>query len=122
MRQGHCDRQRLKCLTAHARGPSLWNHRNESLTAGQVTVAVGSLQNTSGVDEQLERLWKNWQVGALCQTRAQGDHPVRFPTCYGGNHLRYFTVFEPRIARCRDQRFKCFLIMLEELKQLIYGM
>jgi hypothetical protein len=51
---------------------------NESLTVGLVTVAVGSFQDMSEVDEQLERLRKNWQIGAH-QTLALGDHPVRLP-------------------------------------------
>jgi hypothetical protein len=89
-----------------------------------VTVAliVHFKLDMSGVDEQLERLRKNWQVGALYQKRALGDHPVRLPLIgyfCGGIHLRYFTVFEPRIARCHDQRLKCFLTLLEELKQFI---
>jgi hypothetical protein len=38
-------------------------------------IAVGSLQDTSGADEQLERPRKNSQVGALYQTRVPGIPP-----------------------------------------------
>jgi hypothetical protein len=40
-----------------------------------VTVAAGLLQDTSGVDEQLERRRKNLHVGALYQNTGSGRPP-----------------------------------------------
>jgi hypothetical protein len=48
-----------KCLNARTGGPSQWEVRNENSTAGLVTVEVGSLQDKSSVNEQLEHPCKS---------------------------------------------------------------
>jgi hypothetical protein len=63
-----------------------------------VTAAV---QDT-GVDEQLERLRKNWQVGAHYQKRAMGDHSHPPPEAVFTCGILWHSNREPRVVNIND--------------------